>query len=81
VAGDGASAGALLEALIAIGALIDAEYELLFDTITARDRLIHGFTPHCIDAADPQRIADVLRIAIRLLERMHALDPRAAGPA
>jgi hypothetical protein len=69
VAGEGASAGALLEALLSTGAVAAAEYDLLFDTLAARDRLIHGFTPNRFDAADPDRVAAVLAIAVRLLER------------
>jgi hypothetical protein len=79
VAGEGASAGALLEALLSIGALAAAEYDLLYDALAARDRLIHGFTPARFDAADPERIAAVLEIAIRLLECPRVSDPRAAG--
>lgn len=68
IAGETASAGALLEALLCFNAINDREYELLFDTIRARDRLIHGFAPMNPDVASPEQVGEVLAIAVRLLE-------------
>jgi hypothetical protein len=67
VAGHGASAAALLEALLALQALDDLEYDVLYEALEARDRLVRGYAPE-EGAADPQRIDDVLTIVIRLLE-------------
>src|SRR5436190_16955104 len=41
IAGPTASAGALLEALLAMGAVDDYEHGILIDALAARDRLIH----------------------------------------
>lgn len=68
VAGDTASAGALLEALLCFHAIDDRENEILFDTLRARDRLIHGFAPLNPDIASPEQVGQALEIAIRLLE-------------
>jgi hypothetical protein len=67
-AGDTASHGALLEALLSVRAIDDYEYEILIDALGARDRLIHGFAPWNPDIASPERVSRVLEIAIRLLE-------------
>jgi hypothetical protein len=68
LAGANASAGALLEALLAMGALESREHELLFEALAARDRLMHGYSPECFEATRPDRIWSVLQIAVRLLE-------------
>ena len=68
LAGPTASAGALLEALLATEAIDGSEQEIMIDALDARDRLIHGYTPECADAADPERIWLLLQIAVRLLE-------------
>jgi hypothetical protein len=74
VAGGGASAGALLEALLAYGAIGDAEHEQLFETLAARDRVMHGFAPDDCEIADENRLTGVLEIAIRLLEPARVSD-------
>ena len=67
VAGPGASAGALLEALLALRSLDDREYDVLYEALAARDRLVRGYAPE-EGAADPERIEEVLAIVVRLLE-------------
>jgi hypothetical protein len=68
IAGPTASAGALLEALLAAGAIDDEEHGVVIDALEARDRLIHGYTPERNEATDPGRIWLVLQVAVRLLE-------------
>jgi hypothetical protein len=68
VAGPTASAGALLEALLAFDALDDCEHQQMFEVLAARDRVTRGFAPEDPKIADPKRLAGVLGIAIRLLE-------------
>ena len=67
-AGEEASAGALLEALLAAGAIDELENELVFSVLCARDRLVHGFVPLQIHAAGPEVVLRVVGIALRLLE-------------
>lgn len=68
IAGPTASAGALLEALLAMGVVDESEHEMLFHALAARDRLIHGYSPQRCDTTDPERIWSVLQITVRLLE-------------
>jgi hypothetical protein len=75
VAGPGASAGALLEALLALRALDDREYEVLYEALEARDRLMRGYAPE-EGAADEERIYEVLAIVIRLLEGCGSAEDR-----
>src|SRR3954469_11648251 len=70
VAGPGASAAALLEALLALRALDDREYELLYEALEARDRLVRGYAPDCDEAAHRDRIEAVLAVVVRLLEEL-----------
>jgi hypothetical protein len=70
VAGPGASAAALLEALLALRALDDYEYELLYEALEARDRLVRGYAPDCDDTAHRERIEAVLAVVVRLLEEL-----------
>src|SRR3954466_3911451 len=67
VAGPGASAAALLEALLALRFLDERDYDVLYEALEARDRLVCGYTPE-EGAAAPERISEVLAIVIRLLE-------------
>src|SRR3954452_12129105 len=67
LAGPGASAAALLEALLALRALDDRDYELLYETLEDRDKLVRGYAP-AEGAADPARLTEVFGIVIRLLE-------------
>lgn len=69
IAGEMASAPALLEALLATGAIDDDERELVLDALAARDRLIHGYTPEHADSTDSDRIWCTLQVAVRLLEQ------------
>ena len=68
IAGPNASVGALLEALVSMGAVEESEYDLLVHALAARDRLIHGYSPQRCDTTDPERIWSVLQITVRLLE-------------
>jgi hypothetical protein len=68
VAGPTASAGALLEALLAMKAIDGGEHEILIDGLAARDRLIHGYAPERAEVTEPERIRLILRVAMRLLE-------------
>lgn len=68
LAGEDASAGALLEALLAAGTIDERENELVFSVLCARDRLIHGFVPVHLHAIGPQTVIRVVAIALRLLE-------------
>ena len=70
LAGPGASAAALLEALLALRALDDREYDLLYEALEARDRLVRGYAPECDAAVDRERIEAVLAIVVRLLEEL-----------
>src|SRR4051794_8091859 len=76
VAGPGASAAALLEALLALRALDDREYDVLYGALEARDRLVRGYAPEQ-GAADPERIERVLAIVVRLLEGCGSPEERA----
>src|SRR5881275_1501154 len=55
-AGLTASAPALLEVLLAAEAIDEGEYEVALEALDARDRLVHGYTPDCAAATDPERI-------------------------
>jgi hypothetical protein len=68
IAGPTASAGALLEALLAMKAIDDHEHEVLLDGLAARDRLMHGYAPERAEVTEPERICLILRVAMRLLE-------------
>src|SRR3954464_11397624 len=70
VAGPGASAAALLEALLALRALDDREYDLLYQALEARDRLVRGYAPEYEAPVDPDRTRAVLMIVVRLLETL-----------
>jgi hypothetical protein len=65
-AGEEASFGALLEALLAAGAIDEHENELVFSVICTRDRLVHGFVP--LHPAEPEVVLQVVGIALRLME-------------
>ena len=70
VAGFEASAGALLEALLAKGWIDDPEYELLHRVVTARDRLVHGYAPDDDYTVDTEGARASLCIIVRLLETL-----------
>jgi hypothetical protein len=68
LAGYGATAGALLEALLASRAVDEEELGALSELLLARDRLVHGFALEDPDLADADRLAALLEVGIRLLE-------------
>jgi uncharacterized protein YutE (UPF0331/DUF86 family) len=68
IAGPTASAGALLEALLARKAIDTEEHELLIDGLAARDRLVHGYAPERTEVTEPEQIWLILQVATRLLE-------------
>jgi hypothetical protein len=68
LAGSTASAAALLEALLAVRTLNDFEYELLYEALDARDRLVRGYVPEREAPVRPERIGAVVAIVVRLLE-------------
>jgi hypothetical protein len=68
LAGPTASAAALLEALLAVRIVSDLEYELLYEALSARDRLVCGYAPDYPAAVHPDRIELVVAIVVRLLE-------------
>ena len=70
VAGQGASAAALLEALLALRALDDREYDLLYEALEARDLLVRGYALEDKAPAEPERTRAVLVIVVRLLEEL-----------
>jgi hypothetical protein len=70
VAGYEASAGALLEALLAKGWIDDGEYELLYRVLTVRDRLVHGYAPDDASHVDTCGTHASLCIVVRLLETL-----------
>ncbi|MEA2457296.1 MAG: hypothetical protein QOC95_268 [Thermoleophilaceae bacterium] len=69
LAGPAASPGALLEALLAKGGIDEGEYDLLYRSLSARDRLAHGYVPEPGHAVCGTEMAAVLVVAARLLER------------
>jgi hypothetical protein len=73
-AGEEASAGALLEALLAAGSIDERENELLFSVLCARDRLVHGLVPLHLHSSGPQAVIHVVKIALRLLEPASACE-------
>jgi hypothetical protein len=70
VAGYEASAGALLEALLATGWIDNDEHELLYRILSARDRLVHGYAPDDDLAVDTDSTRASLCIVVRLLETL-----------
>jgi hypothetical protein len=70
VAGFEASAGALLEALLAKGWIDDPEYGLLHRVLSARDRLVHGYAPDDDYTVDIDGTRASLCIVVRLLETL-----------
>ena len=72
LAGPTASAAALLEALLAMRMLRDTEYDLLYEALEARDRLVRGYVPDDDAVVRPDRIRSVLVIVVRLLEPLSA---------
>ena len=77
IAGPTASAGALMEALLAMNAIDSEEHEMLIDGLAARDRLMHGYAPERADVTEPDRIWLILQVVLRLLESPVAADTAA----
>jgi hypothetical protein len=69
LAGETATAGALLEALLATRKIADGEHDLLYRALSACDRLAHGYVPEPGHAVCGTEMAAVLVVAARLLER------------
>lgn len=67
LAGHSASGGALLEALLATGALSALEHELLNRLLRAHQRLTQGYAPD-FDALTPVETAQALTLMLDLLE-------------
>jgi hypothetical protein len=70
VAGYEASAGALLEALLAKGWIDNDEHELLYRVLKGRDRLVHGYAPDDELAVDRESTRTSLCVVVRLLETL-----------
>jgi uncharacterized protein YutE (UPF0331/DUF86 family) len=71
LAGDQASGGALLEALLASGTLSTPEHELLSRLLRAHNRLTHGYAPDSDEALDPCETAQALALMVHLLEELY----------
>jgi uncharacterized protein YutE (UPF0331/DUF86 family) len=78
IAGYNASAGALLEALLATEAIDDEENELLYRVLAARDRLVHGFLPDGDRVIGARATKRAIGVMIRLLERVNSDLPEPA---
>jgi hypothetical protein len=78
LAGNSASGGALLEALLATGALSGGEHELLYRLLRAHHRLTHGYAPDLDAALGPHETAKALALMVHLLEGLHPA-PATAG--
>lgn len=78
-AGASASAAALVEALMATGALDEEEREVILTTLAERDRLVRGYLPEAADAAHPVRVSVALAVAVRLLEPAVCASVAASG--
>jgi hypothetical protein len=68
LAGHSASAGALLEALLATMTINDSEHERLYRVLTACERLAHGYAPDLEVTLSKTGVEDALAIVIRMLE-------------
>jgi hypothetical protein len=79
VAGPSASAAALVEALMATGALDEEEREAILGTLAERDRLVRGYIPEHADAAHPVRVSAAVAVAVRLLEPVVRESAAASG--
>jgi hypothetical protein len=71
LAGYAASGGALLEALLATGALSDLEHDLLHRLLRAHQRLTQGYAPD-FDALTPVETERALTLMVHLLEDLGA---------
>jgi hypothetical protein len=70
LAGRSASGGALLEALLATGALSELEHELLNRLLRAHQRLTQGYAPD-IDTLTPLETERALTLMVHLLEDLN----------
>jgi hypothetical protein len=71
LAGNSASGGALLEALLATATLSIPEHELLYRLLRAHHRLTHGYAPDVDAALTPAETARALALMVNLLEDLH----------
>jgi hypothetical protein len=71
LAGHSASGGALLEALLAAGALSASEHALLYRLLRAHNRLMLGYAPDTDAALCPRETAKALALMVHLLEGLH----------
>jgi hypothetical protein len=71
LAGHGATSPALLEALLAAGAVTDPEHELLYRLLRAHHRLTHGYAPESDAALTPAETAGALALMVHMLEGLH----------
>jgi hypothetical protein len=70
-AGSTASGPALVEAVLAGGEVSASECDLLLDALKARDQLVRGYALLDDSIVDPERIAALITVVIRLLEDIH----------
>jgi hypothetical protein len=68
LAGNSASGGALLEALLATRTLSAADHELLYRLLRAHHSLTHGYAPDPDAALAQSETSDALALMVRLLE-------------
>jgi hypothetical protein len=71
LAGNSASGGALLEALLAARILSGLEHELLCRLLRAHHRLTHGYAPDIDAAVTPAETAHALALIVQLLEGLY----------
>jgi hypothetical protein len=72
LAGNSASGGALLEALLATGALTALDHELLYRLLRAHHRLTHGYAPDLDAALTSAETAQALALMVHLLEGLNS---------
>lgn len=67
----GASAGALLEALLANGIVTECQHELLYRLMQAHSRLTRGYEPDYDMSLAPFETVQALALMVRLLEDLY----------
>jgi hypothetical protein len=71
LAGNSASGGALLEALLATRVVSGVEHELLNRLLRAHHRLTHGYAPDLDAALSPVETEQALALMVQLLEGLN----------
>ena len=71
LAGNNASSPALLEALLATGAVSDHEHQLLYRLLRAHHRLTHGFAPELDATLAPRETEAAIGLMLQMLEGLH----------